>query len=190
MIKQRRVIFHPRRYLVSKRCVQRSGGRPIVLRIIRSTSIIFELPFGLSPHQTVGDIGEVGLRIHNREGLGVDLVDGPACIVISPWCDGGTHPSDVERCVKVDVGCVLDRGVGGFVVVLDECRVLVCVAVENTCDRGGRKASHDRAEKCSWVVGGACSSAGNVANDPDSLVNFLGGSELADEKFECRSCRG
>jgi len=55
------------------------------------------------------------------------LVDGPACIVISPWCDGGTHPSDVERCVKVDVGCVLDRGDGGFVVVLDEFRVLVCV---------------------------------------------------------------
>ena len=53
----------------------------------------------------------------------------------------------------------------------------MCVAVENTCDRGGRKESHNRAEKCSWVVGGAYSSAGNVAN-------FVGGFELTDEKFE------
>ena len=69
-------------------------------------------------------------------------------------------------------------------VVVDGFGVLMRVAEEDAGDGGGAEAADDGGEEGRRVCGCAAAARGDVADDPDALVEGFGGGELGDEEGE------
>ena len=158
------------------------------MRIVRAAGVVLEGPHGSRgrPRVRVGDAGEVGLRVDDLKGGGVDGVDGPARVVVRARGDGGTYPSYREWSGVVG-GCCVCETAGGVVreaVVVNGLGVLVRVPEENTGEGGGAEAADDRDEERGWIRCCAAAARGDVADDPDALIKGFGGGELGDEEGE------
>ena len=185
---QTTIAQHTLRDIVPKRRVQRACGGPGAIDIIRGAGGVFVLPYRCVPGERFRHIGEVGLNVHDLEGVRVDGVELVPCIEARERGDGRADEGHSQRLAVVDGGGFAQRAIeaGGEVIVEDLELVLVGVAEEDARDGVRRVAADDAVEERGRVgeVVGAVVAREHVADDPSALVPCFARVELGDEEAE------